>query len=273
MFKAISADNDQVILNANTITQSLLKSSISAQIPSAPGKGSVERFTDAPFAYWAAIVTWYSGMQLTKDDDRPIAIAGITDVFRPFFGHTAYGMWRIFMPVELLWNVSGKHTHPSTLSRAPSWSWLSVEGNVSYVKCEYRHGRDVLLARFIGMDERKLTLYARVLRATFSRAGEQRARISSIEGETRWMRWGGVPTIPDDFGEVVFDHWDDVPDAGEDMYLMAIQIYKLYGKRVLGLVLREVEDGVFERVGTFEDSNVRTVPFLKRAEKRNIVLI
>jgi hypothetical protein len=272
MFKAISADNDQIILNANTITQSLSKSSISAQIPCAPGKGSVERYTDAPFAYWASIVRWYTGMHLTKDDDRPIAIAGITDVFRLFFGETAYGMWRIFMPVELLWNVSGKNTHPSTANRAPSWSWLSVEGCVSYVKCEYRRGRDVLLTRFVGMEDRRLTLHTRVLRATFTRAGD-RARISSIEGETRWMRWRGVPMIQDDFAEMVFDHWDDVPDAGEDVYLMAIQIYKQYGKRVMGLVLREVEDGVFERVGTFEDGNMRTVPFLKKADKREIVLV
>jgi hypothetical protein len=38
-------------------------------------------------------------------------------------------------------------------------------------------------------------------------------------------------------------------------------------------VLREVEDGVFERVGTFEDGNMRTVPFLKKADKREIVLV
>jgi hypothetical protein len=87
------------------------------------------------------------------------------------------------------------------------------------------------------------------------------------------MRWRGVPMIQDDFAEMVFDHWDDVPDAGEDVYLMAIQIYKQYGKRVMGLVLREVEDGVFERVGTFEDGNMRTVPFLKKADKREIVLV
>jgi hypothetical protein len=273
ILKAISAENDQVVLNANIITQSLSKPSISAQIPLAPGKGSVQRYTDAPFAYWAVIVGLYMGMQLTKDDDRPIAIAGITDVFRPFFGDTHHGMWRIVMPLELLWSVYGNTAYPSTPSRAPSWSWLAVEGNVSYANCEFEHGRDVLLTRFVHIADRRLRLETRLLRATFTRAGERRAYVASIEGETRWMRWGSVPTLPEYYGEAYFDHWDDLPHETEDIYLMGIQINKQYGKRILGLLLRELEDGVYERLGYFTDPNMRTVPLLKIAEKREVILI
>jgi hypothetical protein len=273
VFKAISAENDQVIVNANIITQSLSKPSTASQIPLAPGKGSVQRYTDTPFAYWAAVVSWYTGMQLTKDDDRPIAIAGIMDVFRPFFGDTYHGMWVIFMPLELLWSVYGDTKYPSTPSRAPTWSWLAVEGNVSYVNCEFTHGRDVLLTRFLHIDDRRLGLETRVLRATCTRAGERRAFIASIEGETKFMQWRGIPTLPEYYGEAYFDHWDDMPDDKEDVYLMGIQIRKEYGKKILGLVLREMEDGVYERLGYFSDPNMQTVSFLKRGVKREIVLV
>jgi hypothetical protein len=273
VFKAISAENDQVIVNANIIVQSLSKPSTFAQIPLAPGKGSVQRYTDTPFAYWAAVVSWYTGMQLTQDDDRPIAIAGISDVFRPFFGVTAHGMWVAFMPLELLWSVFGETKYPSNPARAPTWSWLAVEGNVSYVNCEFEHGRDVLLTRFLRVEERRLGLETRLLRATCTRGGERRAFIASVEGETMYMRWRGIPTLPEYYGEMFFDHWDDMPEDREDVYLMAIQIRKEYGKKILGLVLREMEDGVYERLGYFSDPTMRIVPFLKKGVKREIVLV
>jgi hypothetical protein len=270
-FKAISAENDQVILNANIISQRLDTHSTRSQIPRAPGKGSVERYTDAPFAFWAAIVSDYTSMNLTKDEDRPIAIAGITDVFRPFFGAHHYGMWRIFMPLELLWSVSGVSKRPSTV-RAPSWSWLATESPVSYAHCEFKYGRDVLLTRFIEIEDMRLRVETRLLRAKWTGIG-QPASISSIEGESRWLRWRGIPTIPEEYGDISFDYPEDAPDSGTDIFLMCIQIHKQYEKRALGLVLREVEDGVFERIGYFQDYRLEILPFLKRAERREIVLV
>jgi hypothetical protein len=270
-FKAISAEGDQIIMTANIISQRLGTHTTRSQIPRAPGKGSVERYTDAPFAFWAAIVSDYTSMNLTKDEDRPIAIAGITDVFRPFFGSHHFGMWRIFMPLELLWSVSGIRKRPSTV-RAPSWSWLATESHVSYALCDFKYGRDVLLTRFIEIDDMRLRVETRLLRAKWTGSGYSTS-ISSIEGETRWLRWRGVPTIPEDYGSIHFDQPEDVPDADVDIFLMCIQIHKQYEKRSLGLVLREKEAGAYERLGYFTDYQMRILPFLKRAERREIVLV
>jgi hypothetical protein len=269
-FKAISAQNDQVILSANIISQRLATKSTRSQIPRAPGKGSVERYTDAPFAFWAAIVGPYTRMNLTKDEDRPIAVAGITDIFRPFFGAHYFGMWRIFLPLELLWSVSGKAKYLST-TRAPSWSWLSIEAPVAYVHCDFKYMRDILLARFIDVDDTRLRLETRLLRAKCT--GEGRNWIASIEGETRWMRWHGIPTIPDDYGEIHFDHGDAAPD--EDVFLICIQIHRPHRgtAEVLGLVVREAGEGAYERLGYFVDYQSRTIHFLKRMQPREVVLV
>ncbi|RSL53006.1 hypothetical protein CEP54_010627 [Fusarium duplospermum] len=132
-FKAISADNDQAMITANILERRLGSVKTRLQIPIAPGRGSLERYTDAPFAFWSAIVGEYTKMKLTKDTDRIVALAGITDVFRPFFGGHWFGMWRIFMPLELLWQSRGTDKRPSTL-RAPTWSWFSVESPVYYTR-------------------------------------------------------------------------------------------------------------------------------------------
>jgi hypothetical protein len=269
-FKVISADGDQVILNANVLLQHLKRRASRDQIPRAPGKGSVERYTDAPFAFWAAIVGHYTEMNLTQDTDRPMAIAGITDVFRPFFGEHCFGMWRVFLPLELLWSVWSITKRPSTI-RAPSWSWLSVEGQVQYTHCTFRYGRDLLVTKFVDIEGEKLILNTPLLRATSSGMDKRRAIISSVEGQTRWMRWHGIPTLPDSYGEIHFDHTPE--NSEQDVFLMCIQIHKEHSKCALGLVLREVEHGAFERLGYFSDAQLRTVPFLKRTVRRDVVLI
>ncbi|KAF2799205.1 HET-domain-containing protein, partial [Melanomma pulvis-pyrius CBS 109.77] len=241
-FKAISAEQDQIMLN---------------------------RYTDAPFAFWASIVEQYTEMGITKDTDRIIALAGITDVFRPFFGEHCFGMWRIFMPLELLWGA-GRTKQPST-TRAPSWSWLSIEGPVFYSNCEFKYGRDGLVTQFIdaemtGEHGMQLRLSTPLLRAKWgswtdaTRSGS----ICSIEG------------ISDDYAIIYFDHWSDPGDflPAEDIFCMCIQIHKEYRKtRTMGLVLEEVEHGVFRRLGHFSSNGELIIPFLKQTPTRALILV
>jgi hypothetical protein len=277
-FKAISAERDQVILNANILIQRLRTDKTMRMLPIAPGKGSVERYTDAPFVFWAAVVAEYTEMKLTRDTDRIVAVAGITDVFRPFFGEHWFGMWRVFMPLELLWEIEG--TSPSTV-RAPSWSWLSLEGAVSYWKCTFKYRRDVLYTDFIsaqsaGDNSTRLRLSTPLLRAKWYGWADKRQRcfLSEIEGQSKRLSYRGIPTLPDVYAEIHFDLWDDRPP--DDIFCMCIQLNKEHDQREMrGVVLREVEDGVFERLGIFLDWRSMIEPFLEpdQIPRREIVLV
>ncbi|KAH6879455.1 heterokaryon incompatibility protein-domain-containing protein [Thelonectria olida] len=275
-FKAISAKDDQVILNANILEQRLATRKTRAMLPNRPGRGSVERYTNAPFAFWSTIVGDYTQMKLTKDTDRIVAIAGITDVFRPFFGEHWFGMWRIFMPVELLWRVVGCVKRPSTI-RAPSWSWMSIEGPVSYTGCVFKYRRDELTTEFIdaepaGEHGMRLRLSTPLLRIKSSPLVGSRSSICSIQGEAEHTSNGWIPRLGSRYGDILFDHCkDETPE--EDLFCMCVQISKgMDRNEPVGLVLREVEDGVFERLGQFTSFEDPMIPILKQTSRREIIL-
>lgn len=92
-----------------------------------------------PNTWWPFIVDFYSSMALTVDTDRPVAIAGVIDIFRPFLGEYWAGMWQKLTTAQLNWQTNEHNTEyivphctrPSE-KRAPSWSWMSLEGRVDF---------------------------------------------------------------------------------------------------------------------------------------------
>ncbi|KAI4288634.1 MAG: hypothetical protein L6R35_002102 [Caloplaca aegaea] len=87
---------------------------------------------------WPRIVQLYSQCQLTKPEDKLIAISGIAKRMGSII-HDEYvvGMWRRYLPSELLWFVdhhrqsNGQPSVRPEKYRAPSFSWASVEGCIS----------------------------------------------------------------------------------------------------------------------------------------------
>ena len=86
-------------------------------------------------------------MKLTKLEDRPVALLGIATLVQRFFGEYLTGMWRVFLPFELLWSA-GPSCRPKTY-RAPSWSWLSAEGRIYYCHCDFDRSKDEIWATVI----------------------------------------------------------------------------------------------------------------------------
>lgn len=83
---------------------------------------------------WTQLVTNYSKMHLTFDQDKLPAISGIAKIYQNRnLGTYMAGLWRDYLHVELLWHVWGFRAarRPSDY-RAPSWSWVSVEGSIEY---------------------------------------------------------------------------------------------------------------------------------------------
>ena len=80
---------------------------------------------------WQSIVEEHSGRQVTREDDRLPALAGLATRFAQITGWTYLaGMWREEMPRSLLWAV--RPDQLVTCRRAPSWSWASLNASVEH---------------------------------------------------------------------------------------------------------------------------------------------
>lgn len=87
---------------------------------------------------WDIVHKAYANTRLTFPTDRVLALAGLAKYFQCCFQDTyVVGMWRQTLHINLVWEVPSRkwrrvwsETDKKKLSqyRAPSWSWLSVEG-------------------------------------------------------------------------------------------------------------------------------------------------
>jgi hypothetical protein len=81
---------------------------------------------------WSKIVETYSKADLTFRKDKLIALSGITREIQHLLKSTyAAGLWRCHLPYSLLWTAKSG-AYRSTDYLAPSWSWVSVEGPISF---------------------------------------------------------------------------------------------------------------------------------------------
>jgi hypothetical protein len=224
-------------------------------------------------------------MNLTKETDRTVALSGIIDIFRPYFGAHCHGLWHIFMPVELLWIAKGNTARPS-VQRAPTWSWMSLEGSMTYQHCKFEYGVDILVTQFVSIQtkehETQLRLLTPLLRINWRVHDETTPRksaiISSIEGKIQPVIFMGMRIATRSYGDIHFDHWDDELPV-ENIFCMPITVrkssytWRIFHKEISGLVLQEVRDGVFARLGHFEADTETCTPFLKQAQRREIIIV
>ncbi|KAF4943560.1 hypothetical protein FGADI_13318 [Fusarium gaditjirri] len=89
---------------------------------------------------WHEIVRDYSNLTLSMEADRLPAIAGLARQAQKCRIGSSYlaGLWEDSLDQDLLWRVDklvpGFNHHRPPAYRAPSWSWASVNGGVSYLK-------------------------------------------------------------------------------------------------------------------------------------------
>jgi hypothetical protein len=80
---------------------------------------------------WLRILSSYSKAQLSNPEDKEAAFSGILRMLEGVFDDTYIaGLWRKGLPGQLLWQTT-ELAKTSTQYRAPSWSWLSIDGAVS----------------------------------------------------------------------------------------------------------------------------------------------
>lgn len=93
---------------------------------------------------WQRIVINFCARDLTDPADKLPAISGLVEAYSSMMGwpRTDYvaGVWRETLVKDLLWVRASMQGLPSTQqsgrrpTRAPSWSWASIDGNVTYLE-------------------------------------------------------------------------------------------------------------------------------------------
>jgi hypothetical protein len=111
---------------------------------------------------WRAMVCSYTGMGLTYEKDIFPALSGLAKTIQTQIGH-AYcaGMWRNSLLLDMLWRCVNSNGKRPQMWRAPSWSWASVTGLVTY---DTMGGRGLVVSAV-------KTTYAQVTNVEVQRAG------------------------------------------------------------------------------------------------------
>ncbi|KAF2818538.1 hypothetical protein CC86DRAFT_241286, partial [Ophiobolus disseminans] len=82
---------------------------------------------------WFEIVERYCKTDLTFEKDKLPAISRLARYIQAHTGDEYHsGFWKSQFPVGLLWAPDSQGVKRSMSSRAPSWSWASVDGPVQY---------------------------------------------------------------------------------------------------------------------------------------------
>lgn len=84
--------------------------------------------------WWATVVRRFTGADLKFARDKLPALSGIARrIHNQKGGEYLAGLWRDEnIEAQLCWRVEDSGTRPATW-RAPSWSWASVDGPISYM--------------------------------------------------------------------------------------------------------------------------------------------
>lgn len=123
-------------------------------ITSSPGstsssKASPKKHIDATsvrdiYFAWCKFRIAYSRCNLTREDDKLVAIQGIADHMSTVVGDQLIaGLWRNHLLQDLCWSRYDEGIVPLDLKkwRAPTWSWASTNGTI-WVSTTYRDHKD-----------------------------------------------------------------------------------------------------------------------------------
>lgn len=116
---------------------------------------------------WEQLVENYAQRKLTFQSDKLVAIDGIAQRMRSSLNDDNYcfGMWVRDLPCSLLWMVLHGGTRPDQY-RAPSWSWASVDGEISHFPMVRQAVAEVVELRHHDRDGSRPAPDSRVPKAT-----------------------------------------------------------------------------------------------------------
>jgi hypothetical protein len=95
-----------------------------------------EEFRESVYDFWKSIVKIYTGCNLTKGDDKLVAVAGIAREIHGYLGgddEYLVGLWRNELFVQLSWRAEHPWKARPKTYRASTWSWASVDAPIEFL--------------------------------------------------------------------------------------------------------------------------------------------
>jgi hypothetical protein len=211
--------------------------------------------------HWWKIISMYTKGDLTRASDKLPAISGLARQMVRFMqeglvSHDEYvaGLWRRNLHLNMLWRVHYNHAN-SRLdnSYAPTWSWASVQGQISkYWISGWAYCKT--LATIVAVDMEYITddLFGQV------KSGLVRIRAPLLQCEVKIvvksMDANSKYTTECYQDERAF-YFDTFPteDAVRPLFCLGIVIERRYSYETVGLLLEKVPDicGRYRRCGLF----------------------
>ena len=252
------------------------------------------------FTRWLRIIHIYSGRRASLATDKLTALAGIAKEFSDTLGPRYYaGLWEYSLLLQLTWTTWFSHcytehqcTRPITY-RAPSWSWASTEGRVSFPYHMFREGESDKLYRC------SLIHCGTMVKSASSPFGEVVAASLKIKAVLRqaWLipSTENVLWLAEDNPSLAAAETlhlanlrRDNPDYAHDLQYASEGVSGMKGKydvsgdwppalvfclpvitwgsKVLGLLIAPADCGTFRRVGSFDWGEAADFDHLQQVE-------
>lgn len=268
--------------------------------------------------FWGEVVTAYSKCFMTQPGDKLLALSGIATEMKQLL-HYRYlaGLWEELLPYELLWKASqrsiadGRHSRTVENYVAPSWSWASVEGPISYPEELW----DVYQT-LNRQGECSYLLEAHVSHVDQNETGQVDGGFLRLWGKVGTMTWtwssegptsaipqaltiSSISPVPESWSEPsqqnqrAIRHWyievdkpviesqsyiwvDDISDRSSPVVAFCFPIY-VQSSHVLhsmdGLLLTQLSSGEFQRIGVFSLDDDRIDEMMELLEAQEVKII
>ncbi|KAJ8132628.1 hypothetical protein O1611_g1003 [Lasiodiplodia mahajangana] len=199
---------------------------------------------------WASIVEAYTKRALGFLDDRLNAIAGIAKkMHRAELGEYLGGLFSYMLLAQLMWSRAEEQTplpRPSNGYRAPSWSWASIDGQVTFRNRMWSSVKlTASLEEFNVQPISEMEKYTRYISGRVLISGHATALKLVADQATSEL------VVPQSHTGVLLslDTLEFKGMSSLDVYLLQI----LHDSGVIrGLVLQDKNDGTFRRIGYCE---------------------
>ncbi|TVY44704.1 hypothetical protein LOCC1_G004620 [Lachnellula occidentalis] len=217
-------------------------------------------------ASWKKLISVYSKCQLTKIEDKLVALSGIIRKIQDQRHDECFaGLWKRKIETELLWKLTQPSLRPAVYV-APSWSWASLNGTVQADRFHVPNTAE--------LDERK-ELYIHVMDVYVNPCGddplgELRGGSISLLCRTLIFVTSLDPDHPhpdgrygtrikarikgkDEYVELDLSVFWDCEESLEEAYLLPFYYVLLIRGLIFGLVIVPTgqEQGQYRRVGLF----------------------
>ncbi|KAK5994003.1 hypothetical protein PT974_07442 [Cladobotryum mycophilum] len=220
------------------------------------GRGSTsEEFREA----WADIVAKYSMCDLTMSSDKLLAFSGVVKMLEESSGDEYIaGLWKSTLVYDLAWLRSDtdalEKPWSTTRDRAPSWSWLSVDGEVTlpFMKDALPLQQFARLTQYPTPDlagssvaSARGTIELEALTMPITAVKWEEDKISSFSVAGLWFHEG----VSEDTSHL---YLDGPRDEVNDLLQRGVHIVPLFTTKaaIIAVALTRLDDGSHRRIGT-----------------------